>query len=311
MAQVKQIGPGRKTRGTIDGITYVTRNGKTYVRSAPTMPIGAYRTPSALKRQAIFKLIIQHMRYHLRTIRQTFTPKGNGSPSNRYLELNYKALSKALEELASQLVAGEDISLTDIETAISTYAAEHPTAIKIASLSGYQEVFLTGEWPDTITISALVGDSTVIIIVAENGTTTTITPDGVVQGSSQNQNENQNGGENSSSSSNGSSGSSQNQNENQNQNGTPILTINKTGSGTATVTAGGNEVNSGAELAENTEVSLSVTPASGQTPSATLNGTSVELTESEGTYTGTFQMPAANATLVINTGNSGGIGDTN
>ena len=83
MAQIKQIGPGRKTSGTIDGITYVTRNGKTYVRSTPTMPIKAYRTPAALKRQAIFKMVQMHMKYHLRTIRQSFTPKGNGSAVNR------------------------------------------------------------------------------------------------------------------------------------------------------------------------------------------------------------------------------------
>ncbi|MBQ6179811.1 MAG: hypothetical protein IJK32_09870 [Bacteroidales bacterium] len=38
MAKVTQVGPGRKTTGTIDGITYVTRNGVTYARSAPTMP---------------------------------------------------------------------------------------------------------------------------------------------------------------------------------------------------------------------------------------------------------------------------------
>ena len=71
MAQVKQIGPGRKTSGTIDGITYVTRNGKTYVRSTPTMPVSAYRTPAARKRQAIFTLIQMHLKFHLRTIRQT------------------------------------------------------------------------------------------------------------------------------------------------------------------------------------------------------------------------------------------------
>lgn len=93
--------------------------------------------------------------------------------------------------------------------------------------------------------------------------------------------------------------------------GTPVLTISKTGSGSATVTAGGNAVNSGAELAENTEVSITVTPATGQTPTATLNGNSVELTEDSGTYTGTFTMPNANATLVINTGSAEGYGDTN
>ena len=186
MATIKQIGPGRKTSGTIDGITYVTRNGKTYVRSTPTMPIRAYRTPAALKRQAIFKMVQMHMKYHLRTIRQTFTPKGNGSAVNRYYSVNGKALTKALEALADHLVAGEDIALTEVEAAIAAYATEHPEAIRIGKLSGYGEVFLTGAWPDTITLRASGGDSTIIVIVAENGSTTTIEPNGstvVVSGS--------------------------------------------------------------------------------------------------------------------------------
>ena len=180
MAQIKQIGPGRKTVGTIDGVTYVTRNGKTYVRSVPTMPASAYTTPAAKKRQAIFKLIQMHIRFHLRTIRQTFTPKNNGSPSNRYLSLNYKAISKALEDVVALYIAGEDITILEVEAAISTYAAAHPKSIRIASLSGYQEVFLEGEWPATITLNAMAGDSTVIIIVNEYGEQTTINADGTI-----------------------------------------------------------------------------------------------------------------------------------
>ena len=178
MAIIKQVGVGRKTNGTIDGITYITRNGVTYARSAPTMPASIYNTPDAKRRQALFKLVQMHIKFHLRTIRQTITPKGNGTPSNRYFSLNYKALALALDALADLYVAGEDVTLTEIEAAISAYAAEHPTAIRIASKSGYQEVFLTGEWPDTITLRTNGGDSTVIIIVAENGTTTTINSDG-------------------------------------------------------------------------------------------------------------------------------------
>lgn len=177
MTKIRQIGVGRKTSGTIDGITYVTRNGVTYARATPVMPARAYKTPAALKRQSLFKLIQMHLKYHLRTIRQTITPKGNGTPSNRYYSINNKALTAALDALADRLVAGEDVSLNDVETAISTYATAHPTAIRIASLSGYGEVFLTGEWPATITLNANAGDSTVII-VAENGSTTTIEPDG-------------------------------------------------------------------------------------------------------------------------------------
>ena len=179
MAQIKQVGIGRKSSGTIDGITYYTLNGKTYARSTPTIPASVFNTTEARIRQAIFKFIQMHLKHHLRTIRQTITAK-NGSPTNRYYSLNSKPLSLALQPLAELYVEGEDVTITDVEAAISAYAAEHPTSIKIAAKSGYQEVYLTGEWPDTITLNANAGDSTVIIIVAENGTQTTINADGTV-----------------------------------------------------------------------------------------------------------------------------------
>lgn len=184
MAQIKQVGIGRKSTGTIDGITYYTVNGKTFARTTPTMPASVYNTPEARVRQAIFKMVQMHMKHHLRTIRQTITNK-SGSPSNRYFSLNYKALSQALQALAELYVNGQDVTITDVEQAISAYAAEHPDSIKIASKSGYQDVYLTGPWPDTITLNAQAGDRTVIIIVAENGTQTTINADGttVVSGS--------------------------------------------------------------------------------------------------------------------------------
>ena len=229
MAKITQVGPGRKTTGTIDGITYVTRNGVTYARSAPTMPASAYNTPAAKKRQAIFKMVQMHLKLHLRTIKQTFTPKGNGTPANRYYSLNGKALSAALDALAELYCDGQDVTITDVEQAIADYAAEHPTSIKIASKSGYAEVYLTGPWPSTITLNALSGDSTVIIIVNEYGVQTTIAADGttVVSGStSQVSGNGSSSGSNGSNSSNGSSGSSStgsetgggSSNENQNDN---------------------------------------------------------------------------------------------
>lgn len=177
MAKINQIGPGRKTSGTVDGVTYVTtRNGNTYVRVTPVLPAYVFKTPAALKRQSIFKMVQMHTKYHLRTIKQTITRKGNGTVSNRYVSLNYKAFSAALDALADRMVAGEDITLTEVEAAIAAYAAEHPQAILIAARSGYGKVYLTGAWPDTITLRASGGDSTIIVIVAENGSTTTITP---------------------------------------------------------------------------------------------------------------------------------------
>jgi hypothetical protein len=105
-------------------------------------------------------------------------------------------------------------------------------------------------------------------------------------------------------------GGSQNQGDNQNQATTFALTINKTGSGTASVTHNGNAVSSGTTLSEDDEVEISITPAEGQVPTATLNGSSIELTENDGVYSGNFAMPGQASSLVINTGTvSGGDGD--
>ena len=80
------------------------------------------------------------------------------------------------------------------------------------------------------------------------------------------------------------------------------LTISTSGSGSASITKDGNAVASGAELSEDDEVEISITPAEGQVPTATLNGSSIELTESDGVYTGNFAMPGQASSLVINTG---------
>jgi len=84
------------------------------------------------------------------------------------------------------------------------------------------------------------------------------------------------------------------------------LTISTSGSGSASITHDGNAVTSGASLSEDDEVEISITPAEDQVPTATLNGSEVELTESGGVYTGNFAMPAQASTLVINTGTAEG-----
>ena len=84
------------------------------------------------------------------------------------------------------------------------------------------------------------------------------------------------------------------------------LTISTSGSGSASVTKDGNAVTSGDSLNEDDEVEISITPATGQVPTATLNGSEIELTESEGVYSGNFAMPGEASTLVINTGTASG-----
>ena len=91
----------------------------------------------------------------------------------------------------------------------------------------------------------------------------------------------------------------------QNQPTTYALSISISGSGSASVTKDGNAVTSGTSLNEDDEVAISITPAEGQVPTATINGSSIELTENSGVYTGNFAMPGQASSLVINTGSTG------
>ena len=95
------------------------------------------------------------------------------------------------------------------------------------------------------------------------------------------------------------------QNGGQSQQSGFALTIATSGSGSSTVTLNGSSVTSGASLNEDDEVEISITPAEGQVPTATINGSSIELTEDNGVYTGSFAMPGQASTLIINTGSTG------
>ena len=120
-----------------------------------------------------------------------------------------------------------------------------------------------------------------------------------------------NNGSSSSQSDNGgsSTGSDTGNGGEQNQPTNFALTITTSGSGSASVTINGSAVTSGESLNEDDEVEISITPAEGKVPTAKLNGSSIELTESDGVYTGNFAMPGQASTLVINTGSAGGGGN--
>ena len=111
----------------------------------------------------------------------------------------------------------------------------------------------------------------------------------------------------------GNSGSqSGNSGSDQNQATSFALSITKSGSGTSTVKNDSEEtINSGDSLESGANVYIAGTPAEGQIPTATLNGSNVSLTENDGEYVGTFQMPAQASTLVINSGSDAEEGDQN
>ena len=129
-------------------------------------------------------------------------------------------------------------------------------------------------------------------------------------GSGENNGGSQNGGsQNGSTQSGGDNSGQQGQQGDQNQQSGYALTIATSGSGSATVTHDGNAVTSGATLNEDDEVEISITPAEGQVPTASINSSAIELTEDNGVYTGSFAMPGQASALVISTGVSGEGGD--
>ena len=88
------------------------------------------------------------------------------------------------------------------------------------------------------------------------------------------------------------------------------LTIAHSGSGTSTVTDDSENVITGQRrFAPGTNLNIEIVPAEGQIPTATINHNNIELTENDGTYVGSFQMPAQGSVLELNSGSNGGDSD--
>ena len=87
----------------------------------------------------------------------------------------------------------------------------------------------------------------------------------------------------------------------QGQEGDYRLVIYKYGNGTSTVTDDSEqEINSNDQVHSGSNVNISVVPVEGKEPIAKVNGNRITLTENDGTYTGSFQMPTKSTVLEIN-----------
>ena len=77
--------------------------------------------------------------------------------------------------------------------------------------------------------------------------------------------------------------------------------IYKYGNGTSTVTDDSEqEINSNDNVHSGSNVNVSVVSGNGMEPIAKVNGNRITLTENDGTYTGSFQMPTKGTVLEIN-----------
>ena len=115
---------------------------------------------------------------------------------------------------------------------------------------------------------------------------------------SSSQSGNDNGGSSAGSESGNSGGQSQQTSYN--------LTIARSGSGTSTVKDDSENVITGQRsFTPGTNLNIEIIPAEGQVPTATINGNNIALTENDGTYNGSFQMPAQGSVLELNSGSNG------
>ena len=93
-------------------------------------------------------------------------------------------------------------------------------------------------------------------------------------------------------------------------NPTRTLSYTISGAGSAILKDASNIViQSGAAVEPGTQLTLTITPASQGTPSATLNGSSLTLTTSGANKVVTFAMPDQNSSMTVNTGTNSGSQD--
>lgn len=85
------------------------------------------------------------------------------------------------------------------------------------------------------------------------------------------------------------------------------LTISRSGQGTSTVKdADGNVITGIRNFAAGSTIYIEIVPISGHMGVAQLNGRVLSLTNNNGTYTGSFQMPAQGSVLSLNSGSPDG-----
>lgn len=100
-------------------------------------------------RTALLGIISLWCSAHAQSLINSFNRTKNGSQRNYFMKKNYPALNEAFSSLA---VAYADSriapTLAEIESALGTYATQHPNTIYRIKKSGYDIVFLAGAWDD-------------------------------------------------------------------------------------------------------------------------------------------------------------------
>lgn len=148
MAIINSMGVGRSKK-SMGNVTYRVVRGRTIgsqKRGAGTTG-ATTRSLSGNIRKPLFAMINMYMAAHQTDIQVSFNKSKYGSQRNYFFTTNYTALSAALQSLAVTAAASGTLPLESVvESAITTYATENPSAIYRVKLAGFDNVFLSGAW---------------------------------------------------------------------------------------------------------------------------------------------------------------------
>ena len=148
MGVTRSIGVG-KTKGSVGEFTYRVVRGRCISSQRKLKGASGLVTRGlgGNNRKAVFAMINMFMAEHASDLQVSFNRSRYGSQRNYFFKANYKALSQALQALAStSSITGVAPSIEQIEGAITEYAIANPRAIYRVKLDGFQTVYMNGAW---------------------------------------------------------------------------------------------------------------------------------------------------------------------
>lgn len=145
MGVVRAIGVG-KTTGSVGDFTYRVVRGRT-ISSQKVAKRPLTRGQNLSLQQFVFGLINRFMFAHAADIMVSFNRTAYGSERNYFAKVNFSALREAFRPLyTAETPTVDDVSDAQIEQAVAAYATANPQAIYRVKRSGYEVVYLSGEW---------------------------------------------------------------------------------------------------------------------------------------------------------------------
>lgn len=133
-----------------DGVEYTLVKASTKRRPAKRQPSEAQRLNGCL-----MKLMNRYFMLHSDLLDRSIAHSAKMSARNAFVHVNHAHLKVALLPLAQAAPKNGTVDDRLIDEAVSRYAEQHPRAVVILTLPGYEEVFLAGPFPKELELNRI------------------------------------------------------------------------------------------------------------------------------------------------------------